>query len=37
MQKLLHEPVQLLNDNSANGSTRVYADTLRALFKLSNE
>lgn len=36
MQKLLHDPVQVLNDNSTNG-LRVYADTLRALFKLEHE
>ncbi len=34
-QKLLHDPVQLLNEKSANGAASVYADTLRALFKLT--
>jgi glutamyl-tRNA reductase len=36
-QKLLHDPVRLLNDKSANGAVRAYADALRALFKLHEE
>jgi glutamyl-tRNA reductase len=36
-QKLLHDPVQLLNDKSANGAASVYADTLRALFGLTKQ
>jgi glutamyl-tRNA reductase len=36
-QKLLHDPVTLLNDKTANGSASVYADTIRALFRLSDE
>ncbi len=36
-QKLLHAPVQTLNDRGENGAARVYAETLRALFRLSDE
>lgn len=36
-QKLLHDPVQLLHDKSANGAASVYADTLRALFNLTSK
>lgn len=35
-QKLLHDPVQLLHEKSANGAASVYADTLRALFRLTD-
>jgi len=35
-RKLLHRPVQLLNDTSPNRPTRVYAETLRALFALED-
>jgi len=37
IQKLLHDPIQLLNSRQAGGAMQVYSDTLRALFKLSNE
>jgi len=36
-QKILHGPLSLLNDKSANGAARVYADTLRAMFNLSEK
>ena len=36
-QKLLHGPVSLLSDHSANGATRVYAETLRAMFQLADQ
>jgi hypothetical protein len=36
-QKILHGPLALLNDKSANGAARVYADTLRAMFNLTEK
>jgi glutamyl-tRNA reductase len=36
MQKLLHTPVQILNDKSSNGATEVYAQALRRLFDLKD-
>ncbi len=35
--KILNHPLQLLNAAAANGSARVYADTLRAMFDLRPE
>lgn len=37
LQKLLHHPVELLNDKAANGATQVYAETLRVLFDLLHD
>jgi glutamyl-tRNA reductase len=33
-QKLLHDPVHLLNEKSNNGATHIYAQTLRVLFNI---
>jgi len=35
--KVLHGPAQTLNERAANGSARVYAETLRRLFELETE
>jgi glutamyl-tRNA reductase len=35
-QKLLHDPVRLLNEKSNNGATHIYAQTLRVLFNLKD-
>ena len=34
-QKLLHDPIRLLNSDSADGVSQVYADMLRTLFDLN--
>ncbi|MBI4580043.1 MAG: glutamyl-tRNA reductase [Planctomycetes bacterium] len=36
-QKLLHNPIHLLNNHADNGTTRIYADMLRTLFDLHEE
>ncbi|UCD27731.1 MAG: glutamyl-tRNA reductase [Planctomycetota bacterium] len=37
MQKLLHNPTQLLNSQVGKGAMQVYADTLRILFNLTDQ
>ncbi len=37
IRKVLHEPAHTLNEKAANGSARVYAETLRRLFELDSE
>lgn len=36
-QKLLHAPIERLNEEARNGAACVYADTLRALFDLEHD
>ena len=36
-QKTLHDPLELLHDKAADGQAHVYADALRALFKLHTD
>ena len=37
VQKLLHKPIHLLSSHADHGATRVYADTLRALFDIHED
>ena len=36
-RKILHSPVEALNKNARNGEAKVYAETLKTLFKLPDE